>query len=181
MEQTLVLNASYEPLKVVSWQRAMILWSKGAVEVLAEYDKEVRSVSFTFKLPSVVRLLRFVRSRIGKKHVPFTRWNIYQRDNYTCQYCDEQFASDELTFDHVVPASQGGTRTWTNIVTACYPCNRRKGPRTPAEAGMTLKRAPEKPAPSPVFRITFGMKRTPEAWRDWLYWNIEMEGDEDLT
>jgi 5-methylcytosine-specific restriction endonuclease McrA len=181
MEMTLVLNASYEPLKVVDWQRAMTLWAQGKVEVLAEYDREVRSVSFTFKLPSVVRLLRFVRSRIGKKHVPFTRWNIYQRDNYTCQYCAEQFKSDELTFDHVIPASQGGTRTWQNIVTACYPCNRQKGPRTPAEAGMRLLRTPEKPAPSPVFRITFGMRRTPEAWRDWLYWNIEMEGDEDLT
>jgi 5-methylcytosine-specific restriction endonuclease McrA len=177
MEQTLVLNASYEPLKVVDWQRAMTLWAQGKVEVIAEYDKEVRSVTFSFKLPSVVRLLRFVRSRIGGKHVPFSRWNIYQRDDYTCQYCGEQGAAEDLTFDHVVPASAGGTRTWTNIVTACYPCNRRKGARTPKEAGMTLLREPKKPAASPIFRVTFGMKRTPEAWRDWLYWNVTLENE----
>jgi 5-methylcytosine-specific restriction endonuclease McrA len=179
MEQTLVLNASYEPLKVVDWQRAMTLWAQGKVEIIAEYDKEVRSVTFSFKLPSVVRLLRFVRSRMGR-HVPFTRWNIYQRDNYQCQYCGSQFKSEDLTFDHVVPAAQGGTRTWTNIVSACYPCNRKKGARTPAEAGMKLRRQPVKPDPSPVFRVTFGIRRTPESWRDWLYWNVEMEQNDDL-
>lgn len=175
MEQTLVLNASYEPLKVVDWQRAMTLWAQGKVEVIAEYDKEVRSVTFSFKLPSVVRMLRFVRSRIGKKHVPFTRWNIYQRDDYTCQYCSEQLSAEDLTFDHVVPASQGGTRTWTNIVTACYPCNRRKGARTPAEASMALLREPQKPSPSPVFRVTFGMRKMPADWRSWLYWSAELD------
>lgn len=175
MEQTLVLNASYEPLKVVDWQRAMTLWAQGKCEIIAEYDREVRSVSFTFKLPSVVRLLRFVRSRLSGKHVPFTRWNIYQRDSYTCQYCAEQLPSDELTFDHVVPASHGGTRTWENIATACYPCNRRKGARTPEEAGMKLIRTPVKPAPSPVFRVTFGMRKLPADWRSWLYWNVKLE------
>jgi 5-methylcytosine-specific restriction endonuclease McrA len=179
VEQTLVLNTSYEPLKVVDWQRAMTLWAQGKVEVLAEYDREVRSVSFSFKLPSVVRLLRYVRSRIGKKHVPFTRWNIYQRDNYQCQYCAEHHKAEDLTFDHVVPASQGGTRHWDNIATACYPCNRRKGARTPEEAGMKLLRVPRKPEASPVFRVTFGMRKTPESWRDFLYWNVELE--EDLT
>lgn len=179
MEQTLVLNSCYTPLKVVSWQRAMTLWAQNKVEIVAEYETEVRSVSFTFKLPSVVRLLRFVRSRIGKKHVPFTRWNIYQRDNYTCQYCGEQHSAEDLTFDHVIPASQGGTKSWTNIATACYPCNRRKGPRTPEQAGMRLLKAPVKPAPSPVFRVTFGMRRMPETWRDFLYWNIELEGEDD--
>lgn len=181
MEQTLVLNATYEPLKVVDWQRAMTLWAQGKVEIIAEYDREVRAVTFSFKLPSVVRLLRFVRSRIGRKHVPFTRWNIYQRDNYTCQYCGDQNKAEDLTFDHVIPASQGGTRTWTNIVTACYPCNRQKGARTPEEAGMKLMRVPRKPDPSPVFRVTFGMRRMPESWRDFLYWTVELEedGEED--
>jgi 5-methylcytosine-specific restriction endonuclease McrA len=181
MELTLVLNASYEPLKVVDWQRAMTLWAQGKVEIIAEHDREVRSVTFSFKLPSVVRLLKFVRSRIAKKHVPFTRWNIYQRDNYTCQYCGVGHKPEDLTFDHVVPASAGGQRSWTNIVTACYTCNRKKGARTPQEAGMKLLSVPVKPAPSPIFKVTFGLKRVPESWRDWLYWNVQLEEDEDLT
>jgi 5-methylcytosine-specific restriction endonuclease McrA len=181
MEHTLVLNSSYEPLKVVTWQRAMTLWAQNKAEIVAEYDKEVRSVTFSFKLPSVVRLLRFVKSRTSRSHVPFTRFNIYQRDHYTCQYCGQQLKAEELTFDHVIPASQGGTRTWTNIATACYPCNRRKGARTPEEAGMRLLRLPRKPEPSPVFRVTFGLKKTPDSWKDWLasnfYWNVEIDED----
>jgi 5-methylcytosine-specific restriction endonuclease McrA len=182
MELTLLLNASFEPLKVVSWQRAMTLWAQNKVEIIAEYDREVRSVTFSFKLPSVVRLLKFVRSRIAKRHVPFTRWNIYQRDSYTCQYCGEGHDPEDLTFDHVVPASAGGTRSWTNIVTACYDCNRRKGARTPEQAGMKLLSVPKKPDPSPLFKVTFGMKKTPAAWRDWLYWNVALEESaDDLT
>jgi 5-methylcytosine-specific restriction endonuclease McrA len=175
MEQTLVLNATYEPIKVVDWQRAMVLWAQKKVEVISEYDREVRSVSFSFKLPAVVRLLKFVRTRVARNTVPFTRWNIYQRDHYTCQYCAEQRKAEELTFDHVLPVAQGGTRSWTNIVTACYPCNRRKGARTPDEAGMRLLKAPRKPEPSPVFRVTFGVRNTPESWRDWLYWTAELD------
>lgn len=173
--QTLVLNASFEPLKVVGWQRAMVLWAQGKAEVIAEYDREVRSVSFTFRLPSVVRLLRFVRVRGRREHVPWTRANIYLRDDHRCQYCGDPFRSDELTFDHVVPQAQGGGKSWTNIVSACYPCNRRKGNRTPEEAGMPLLRAPVRPRPSPVFRVTLGLRRCPEQWRDWLYWHAELE------
>ena len=105
MEQTLLLNATFEPLDVVHWQRAMILWAQGKVEIVETHDKEVRSVSFTFKLPSVVRLLKFVRTR-RRPQVQFTRANIYTRDNYTCQYCAKVFHSEDLTFDHVVPSSQ---------------------------------------------------------------------------
>ena len=107
MEQTLLLNATYEPLTIVDWQRAITLWCSGKVEIIAEHDREVRAVTFTFKLPSVVRLLRFVRVR-GRDHVvPFTRASIYRRDGYKCQYCGDAFASEDLTFDHVVPASHG--------------------------------------------------------------------------
>src|SRR5688572_10140755 len=148
--QTLVLNASYEPLKVVSWQRAMTLWAKGLVEVVAEHDTEVRAVTFTFRLPSVVRLLRFVKVRRRSDYVPFTRANIYARDGHACQYCGDEFESEDLTFDHVVPESRGGKRTWDNIVSACVPCNKRKAARTPEEAGMHLIRQPRKPSPSPV-------------------------------
>lgn len=174
MEQTLVLNVTYEPLKVIDWQRAVVLWCQGKVEIVETHDREVRSVTFTFRMPSIVRLLRMVRVRRGNV-VPFTRANIYLRDDYTCQYCGGRFASEDLTFDHVIPQAQGGRRGWDNIATACIPCNRRKGARTPQEAGMRLLRSPRKPAPSPVFRVTLGLRKTPESWRDYLYWNAALE------
>lgn len=174
MEQTLVLNATYEPLKVVDWQRAVTLWVTGKVEIVETHDREVRSVSFSFKLPSVVRLLQFVRLK-KRPVVQFTRANIYQRDDYTCQYCGDSFASEDLTFDHVMPNAQGGKRGWTNIVTACEPCNRKKGARTPQEAGMTLLRKPRRPfVLAPTMKVTIGIK-TPSTWASYLYWNVELE------
>jgi 5-methylcytosine-specific restriction endonuclease McrA len=175
MEMTLVLNATFEPLKIVDWQRAMVLWCQGKVEIVETHDREARSVSFTFKLPSVVRLLRFVKVRLRQDYVPFTRANIYMRDDYTCQFCSQEFTSEDLTFDHVVPVAQGGRKDWTNIVTACVPCNKRKGARTPQEAGMTLQRVPRKPASTPALRVTVGLRRMPASWRDYLYWNVELD------
>ena len=134
MEQALLLNASYEPLKVVHWQKAITLWCQGKVEVIAVHDREIRAVSFSVKLPSVIRLLRFVRIKRQFDYVPFSRANIYARDHHTCQYCHEKFPTSELTFDHVVPVAHGGRKDWENIVTCCVGCNRRKGGRTPGEA-----------------------------------------------
>jgi 5-methylcytosine-specific restriction endonuclease McrA len=175
MEQTLLLNATYEPLKVVHWQKAITLWCQGKVEILAEHDRQVRSVSFVIKLPSVIRLLRRIRVRRTIEHVPFSRANIYARDNHLCQYCGEAFAGGELTFDHVVPVAQGGRKDWENIVTCCITCNRRKGGRTPEEAGMHLKRHPRRPSRAPAMRITFGLRDAPESWRDYLYWHVELD------
>ncbi|MBM3776728.1 MAG: HNH endonuclease [Acidimicrobiia bacterium] len=175
MEQTLLLNASYEPLKVVHWQKAITLLCQGKVEVIAVHDREIRAVSFSVKLPSVIRLLRFVRIKRRFDYVPFSRANIYGRDNYTCQYCDEVYQAADLTFDHVVPVAQGGRKDWENIVTCCVRCNRRKGGRTPAEAGMRLVRAPRRPDTVPAFRITIGLRNAPESWRDYLYWNVELD------
>lgn len=178
MEQTLVLNASFEPLKIVDWQRAITLFYRGKVEIVAEHEREVRSVSFTFKLPSIVRLLKFVRIRGRDDVVPFTRTNIYARDGYTCQYCGETFADRDLTFDHVIPAAQGGGKGWLNIVTSCMPCNRKKGARTPEEAGMSLLRHPTRPTKvALLLRVTLGLRTAPKAWRDFLYWNVELEQD----
>lgn len=174
MEHTLLLNATYEPLDIVSWQRAMTLWCQGKVEIVEHHDKEVRAVSFTFKLPSIVRLLRHIRTR-RRPEVPFTRSNIYARDRFTCQYCREEFRPEELTFDHVVPVSRGGGRTWDNIVTCCVPCNRRKSNRTPDEAGMTLLRRPAAPTTRLSFRLTIGYRRAPVSWHDYLYWNVELD------
>jgi len=115
VEQTLLLNASYEPLKIVHWQKAITLLCQGKVEVISVYDREIRAVSFSFKLPSVIRLLRFVKIKRRFDYVPFSRANIYARDRHTCQYCDETFPTVELTFDHVVPVSQGGYKVMTTL------------------------------------------------------------------
>jgi 5-methylcytosine-specific restriction endonuclease McrA len=158
MEQTLLLNATYEPLKVVHWQKAVTLWCQGKVEVISSYEREVRSPSFSFKLPSVIRLLRYIKI-----------------DNHSCQYCGDAFPTADLTFDHVVPVAQGGRKDWENIVTCCVSCNRRKGGRTPAEAGMHLIRVPRRPEKAPAIRITVGLKDAPETWRDYFYWNLELD------
>ena len=174
MEQTLILNATYEPIKVVDWQRAIVLWCQGKVEILEEHERLVRAVSFSFKLPSVVRLLHYVKLR-KRPVVQFTRANIYARDGFTCQYCDETFEPEALTFDHVVPVSHGGTRGWENIVTCCEPCNRQKGPRTPEDAGMTLCRKPHRPmVVTHSMKLTMGY-RTPATWRDYLYWHVALD------
>ncbi len=175
MEQTLLLNATWEPLKVVHWQKAITLWCQGKVEVVSVYDREVRSVSVSFKLPSVIRLLRRIRIRRAFDDVPFSRANIYARDKNTCQYCGTRFPAPDLTFDHVIPVAQGGRKTWENIVAACVTCNRRKGGRTPDEARMTLIRPPKRPSKAPAVRLTSGLRYTPESWRDYLYWNVELD------
>jgi 5-methylcytosine-specific restriction endonuclease McrA len=178
MEQTLLLNATYEPLKIVHWQKAMTLWCQGKVEVISHYDREVRSVSFTFRLPSVIRLLRRIKIKRRFDYVPFSRANIYARDEYTCQYCGETLPSAELTFDHVVPVAQGGRKDWENIVTCCISCNRRKGGRTPEQAHMKLIRHPRRPDKGPAIRITIRLPHAPESWRDYLYWNVPLDEDD---
>jgi 5-methylcytosine-specific restriction endonuclease McrA len=175
MEQTLLLNATYEPLKIVDWRKAITLWCQGKVEVISVYDTEVRSVSLTFKLPSVIRLLRYISIHRRVDYVPFSRVNIYARDDHRCQYCGEGFVVSELTFDHVVPVSQGGRKDWENIVTSCVQCNRRKGGRTPAQAGMRVIRPPRRPTRAPFVRLTVGLRNAPESWRDYLYWNVELD------
>jgi 5-methylcytosine-specific restriction endonuclease McrA len=175
MEQTLLLNATYEPLKVVHWQKAITLWFQGKVEIVAVYDREVRSVSFSIKLPSVIRLLRHIRLKRKFDEVPFSRANIYARDDYSCQYCGQRFPPVDLTFDHVIPVAQGGRKTWENIVTSCVSCNRTKGGRTPAQAGLHLVRPPRRPTRAPALRITIGLRQTPESWRDYLYWHVELD------
>ena len=175
MEHTLLLNATYEPLKVVDWRKAITLWCQGKVEVISVYDREVRSVSVSVKLPSVIRLLRYIRIKRHFNLVPFSRANIYARDDHTCQYCGQAFPVDRLTFDHVVPVRYGGRKDWENIVTACARCNRRKGGRTPAEAGMRIIRMPRRPVRPATVRIAVGRREAPESWRDYLYWNVELD------
>lgn len=176
MEHTLLLNATFEPLKVIPWQRAMTLFVQGRAEIIETHDREVRAVTFSFKLPSIVRLLRFVKVR-NLHAVKFSRANIYERDGYTCQYCAQPFEPEDLTFDHVVPVAQGGLRSWENIVTCCVACNREKDNRTPEQAHMKLLRAPRRPAASARFRATFGIRKTPASWRDYVYWNVALDDE----
>lgn len=165
MQAVLLLNASFEPLKVISWQRAVSLFFLGKVEVVEEYEHDIRSVTFAIKAPAVVRLLQF--ARIGRKTPPLSRTNILARDNFKCQYCSVELSSREATLDHVIPRSQGGKTTWQNLVCCCSACNRKKGGRTPKEARMRLNKTPVQPDWLPVLNIRFH-GRIPEAWFNFL-------------
>jgi 5-methylcytosine-specific restriction endonuclease McrA len=173
MEQVLLLNITYEPLRVINWKRAVTMLTLGKVEVVEEYDREIRSVSFAIRLPSVVRLLRFVKK--PNTPVKFSRQNIYIRDDYRCQYCGGRFSPTDLTWDHVIPKARGGRTEWENIVTCCIDCNRKKGGRKPSEASMTLIRKPKMPEWLPIIKITFWLRHVPQSWHDYLYWNVELE------
>ena len=177
MNATLLLNASFEPLRIISWKKALTLLFAGKVEVIDEYDQQIHAITFAIKLPSIIRLLKYVRVK-NHHRVKFSRANIYARDEYTCQYCGETLPSAELTFDHVVPVAQCGRKDWENIVTCCISCNRRKGGRTPEQAHMKLVRHPRRPDKAPAIRITIGLRNAPESWRDYLYWNVELDEDD---
>jgi len=174
MNATLLLNASYEPLRIISWKKALTLLFAGKVEVIEEYDQQIHAITFAIKLPSIIRLLKYVRVK-NHNRVKFSRANIYARDDYTCQYCGKKFPSEDLTFDHVVPVALGGQKRWDNIVAACFRCNHKKGGRTPEEASMRLIRRPSEPHWLPAFHVTFRLKSPPDSWRDYLYWNIELD------
>jgi len=166
LEATLLLNASFEPLKVISWQRAITLCFLGKVEVVEEYDdREVRSVSLALKMPAVVRLLRYVHPM--KRKLPLTRLNILARDNFQCQYCGKHISFRESSLDHVFPRSRGGGHRWENLVAACHPCNRRKGGRTPEEARMMLLNKPAEPDWLPVLTIRMS-RQVPASWELFL-------------
>lgn len=165
MQGVLLLNASYEPLRVISWQRAVSLFFLGKVEVVEEYEHEIRSVTLAIKAPSIVRLLQYVR--IGRRSPPLSRTNILARDNFQCQYCAVSLTSAEATMDHVVPKSQGGGTSWTNIVCCCKKCNRKKGANTPRQAGMKLSKEPVRPDWLPVLQIKFD-GQVPTSWHDFF-------------
>lgn len=144
MESVIVLNAGYEFMGLISWQRAMILLFNEKVEVVKESDRVVRTVSRTFRIPAIIRLIKFIR-QMYRREVPFSRRNILTRDGHVCQYCGREFGSTDLTIDHIIPKVQGGANDWTNVVACCRCCNIRKGGRTPRQAGMQLVRKPFKP------------------------------------
>ena len=172
----LVLNAdyrplSYFPLSLWPWQEAIKAAFLDRVSIVAEYDEVARSPSTEIRLPSVVVLREYVKPA---RLAAFTRFNLFLRDEFACQYCGEK---GELTFDHVIPRSRGGRTTWENVVASCGPCNLRKGSRTPSQVGMSLAKAPRRPTASELQNV--GRKFPPnhlhDSWMDFLYWDAELE------
>jgi 5-methylcytosine-specific restriction endonuclease McrA len=177
---TLVLDQAYQPVARVTWQRALTLLFQGKVEVVEEYeDREVRSVTFTMKIPAIVRFIARLRNR--RKAVKFSRENIYLRDKGKCQFCGIGVSRAAFTYDHLLPRARGGKTEWTNIVAACLDCNQRKGNRTPQEAGMKLLSKPVRPEklPDTVSLTLTWNKGDPDIWKDFMrsvaYWHQELE------
>jgi 5-methylcytosine-specific restriction endonuclease McrA len=195
--KVLVLNRSYLPIHITSVKRAFSLLYQGVAHAvdeqyktfdfeswsdltLSEHDEKIGVVDRAIRVPRVILLLAY--DRVPKRHVRFSRFNIYARDHNTCQYCGQPFARSDLNLDHVVPRSQGGTSRWDNVVCSCHGCNRRKGGRTPEQAGMRLLRFPKRPDWAVFMAETF----SPTRYREWFhffsmadvsYWNVELEQD----
>jgi len=175
----LVLNAdfrplSYFPLSTWNWQDAVKAVFLDRVSVLSEYEKEVHSPSFTMRLPSVIALRDFIPSA---RMPAFTRFNVFLRDGFTCQYCEHKRSAPELTFDHVIPRARGGRTSWENVVTACGACNLRKGSKLPRECNMIPRLAPRRPTSWELQDRGRGFPPNflHESWRDFLYWDSELE------
>ncbi len=170
MDRTLLLNATYEPLQVVSWQRAIRMLFQEKAEVVESYSREIHSVRFAMRVPSVILLVQYVQVHRLHHQIKFSRANLFARDQYRCQYCGRRTPESLLTYDHVLPVARGGRKTWENIVTACVPCNHRKGNRTPEEAGMTLLRRPLAPNSFPIrIQLLFQRVQTPDSWKSYIF------------
>lgn len=167
MNGVLVLNASYEPLNVVSVRRAIVLLLKEKAELLEAAEAQIRAERIAFQRPLVIRLVMYVKIPRRLLTLPLTRRNVLKRDNYTCQYCGQRPENSELTLDHIVPRSRGGGHTWENLVAACAPCNRRKGDNLPGEVGMPLQRTPYKPR---YLALTLMSEAAPTAWTKYMYY-----------
>ena len=172
----LVLNAdynplSYFPLSVWPWEGALKAVFLDRVDIVAQYDRVVRSPSVEIRLPSVVCLRRYVKP---VRYPAFTRFNLFLRDEFRCQYCGADGAD---TFDHVVPRSAGGRTVWTNVVAACPECNRKKSNKTLRRAGLRLAREPFRPTAFQLKEI--GRKFPPnylhESWADFVYWDTALK------
>lgn len=172
----LVLNAdyrplSYYPLSLWSWQDAIKAVCLDRVNIVSNYETMVHSPSFEMALPSVVSLKTYVRPA---RYPAFTRFNLFLRDRFSCQYCSD---GNELTFDHMVPRSRGGKTTWDNVVTACAPCNLKKGGKMPVQAGMFPVQKPFRPTVNELHKNgrLFPPNYLHVSWQDYLYWDIELE------
>ena len=164
--RTLLLTPWYLPHKILRWQDAITMVFLGKAEVVTEYDQIVRSPSVSMRVPAVIRVKKPLRSM--KRAVKFSRINVYTRDKFTCQYCGETLRPRLLSYDHVTPRSAGGRTEWDNIVTACKPCNGRKGSRTCDDSGMWPRREPKRPHSLPLTGPLVEAETAPEQWLPFL-------------
>ena len=159
-----MLNASYEPLNVTTVRRAHVLVFKGKAEVIEELTQQLHSATDTYPWPHVIRLVAYVRvPRAVQRKI--SRRALFARDEWSCVYCGT--SSGRLTLDHVLPRSRGGDSVWENVVTACSPCNLKKGDRLPEEASMTMRRLPRPPAPVLFIRLA-APTSLPTSWQPYL-------------
>ena len=172
----LVLNAdyrplSYYPLSLWCWQDSIKSVFLNRVTIVSNYDRIIRSPSFSMKLPSVIALKSFIKPQSNPN---FTRFNVFLRDKFACQYCG---SNKDLTFDHLLPRSRGGKTDWNNVVTACSSCNVKKGGRLLKSSGMVLNQKPCQPTTEDLHKNgkNFPPNFLHESWMDYLYWDIELE------
>lgn len=187
----LVLNSSYAVLRLVSARRAFVLLVRQAAEVITtdggryesfdfarwtdrsgllaaggcDHLDWVHTATLTLAVPRIIRLTDY--HGFPREGVALTRRNVYARDGNACQYCGTRLAARQLTIDHVIPRSRGGAESWSNLVTACMPCNTRKGGRTPRAAGMQLVRRPVEPRRNPVILLRLQSPKY-DSWRSFL-------------
>ncbi|MBI5326120.1 MAG: HNH endonuclease [Ignavibacteriae bacterium] len=162
--RVLILNQSYEPVSVCSAKKAIILIFLTKAEIVAKRDgKLVRSINLSMPFPSVIRLARYIK--VPFKKIELSRRNILKRDGFRCQYCGTK--SHELTIDHIIPKSRGGSDSWDNLVSACKSCNNKKADRTPEEAGIHLIKRPRRP--HHILFITQYMGKVDENWKPFLF------------
>lgn len=165
-QRVLVLNASYEPLQLVSVRRAVVLLLQDKAELVEATAQQLRARGFSLAVPLVIRLVRYIKIPRRLK-LPCSRRGVLARDRETCQYCGVQPGRSTLTVDHVLPKSQGGLTLWDNVVTACRECNHRKGGRTPEQANMLLRSTPRQP--QYVAFALLGELERHEVWRKYAY------------
>lgn len=159
MEKVLLLNASDEPLRVCTWRRALMLVLKGKADEISSIDSFVEMQESD--VPHIIKMRYYVA--VPKTELPFSKQNIFVRDDYTCQYCGKKHT--RLTLDHVFPKSRGGDYSWENIVAACPECNQKKADRTPEEARMPLLRKPCRPSDAFEFELKkYGIEAVPTYW-----------------
>jgi 5-methylcytosine-specific restriction endonuclease McrA len=165
-QRVLVLNASYEPLQLVTLRRAIVLLLQEKAELVEAAEQQLRARSIAFDVPIVIRLVRYIKIP-RRLRLPCSRRGVLARDRETCQYCGMQPGRLHLTVDHVIPRSQGGLTNWENVVTACRDCNHRKGGRTPEQANMQLLTRPRQP--QYVAFALLGELERHEVWRKYTY------------
>ncbi len=182
--RVLVLDAAYQPIQIVNWQRAFVMLAAGKAKYLDGEKKRAPEVvtysrdgavigaKHDIRIPSIIQLGEMVP--YWKTRVRFCRKNvIIGRDRCVCQYCTIQFPTEDLTIDHVIPRGQGGQTRWENVVCACFACNQKKANRTPVQASMELMRKPRKPSSVIDVSIKMNLREIPPEWND--YWSTELE------